>query len=295
MMGYGAESNVHRLRSVLVKSPRMAHGGQAGLSAAWQALNYPAEPRYEVALRQHEAFVALLRRAGAEVHELPPTDGCGPDSVYVHDPVIVTSRGTVACRMGKVAREAEPRAALEWLAAHDIPLLGHIVAPGQLEGGDVVWLDTRTVAVGEGYRSNDGGIRQFEALLGDLVDEVIAVPLPHWTGPADCLHLMSLISPVAPDLAVVHSRLMPVPFRQLLVERGIELVEVPADEYDRMACNVLAVAPREVIMLAGCPATQAALEAAGCTVHTFDGSDLCLLGGGGPTCLTRPLLRIPTP
>lgn len=292
MMGYGAESNVHRLRSVLVKSPRTAHGGQAGLGAAWRALNYPAEPRYDLALRQHEAFVALLTNAGAEVHELPAAAGCGPDSVYVHDPVIVTSRGAVACRMGKAARDQEPAAALAWLTAHDIPLLGHIVAPGQLEGGDVVWLDARTVAVGEGYRSNAAGIRQFRALLGDLVDEVIAVPLPHWTGPADCLHLMSLISPVAPDLAVVHSRLMPVPFRQRLVERGIELVEVPADEYDRMACNVLAVAPREVIMLAGCPVTQAALVAAGATVHTFEGSDLCLLGGGGPTCLTRPLLRL---
>jgi N-dimethylarginine dimethylaminohydrolase len=174
----------------------------------------------------------------------------------------------------------------------DIPILGHIVAPGSLEGGDVVWLDSRTVAVGEGYRTNGAGIRQFRALLGDLVDEVISVPLPHWTGPADCLHLMSLISPVAADLAVVYSRLLPVPFRQLLIERGYELVEVADDEYNLMACNVLAVAPRKVVMLAGCPATERGLKAAGAEVWTFDGSDLCLLGGGGPTCLTRPLLRL---
>jgi len=148
------------------------------------------------------------------------------------------------------------------------------------------------VAVGEGYRTNAAGIRQLRDLLGDLVDEVISVPLPHWTGPADCLHLMSLISPVAPDLAVVYSRLLPVPFRQRLLERGWELVEVPDREYDSMACNVLAVAPRRVIMLAGCPVTEAGLKSVGAEVWTFDGSDLCLLGGGGPTCLTRPLLRL---
>lgn len=292
MLAYGCESNVGPLRSVLVKSPRMAHGGQEGLAASWRALHYPAEPRYDAALHQHGQLLALLRRAGAEIHELPAAEGTGPDSVYTHDPVIVTSRGAIGCRMGKDARSAEPAAALRWMASMDIPILGHIVAPGSLEGGDVVWLDSRTVAVGEGYRTNAAGIRQFRALLGDLVDEVISVPLPHWTGPADCLHLMSLISPVAGNLAVVYSRLLPVPFRQLLTGLGYELVEVPDDEYNLMACNVLAVAPRKVVMLAGCPVTEQGLKSAGAEVWTFDGSDLCLLGGGGPTCLTRPLLRL---
>ncbi|HEX9166876.1 MAG TPA: arginine deiminase family protein [Gemmatimonadales bacterium] len=275
-----------------MKSPRVAHGGQQGLASSWKALNYPAEPRYDAAVKQHEQFLALLRGAGAEIHQLPAAENTGPDSVYTHDPVIVTSRGAIGCRMGKSAREAEPAAALHWLESIDIPALGHIVAPGQLEGGDVVWLDGRTVAVGEGYRTNAAGIRQFRDLLGDLVDEVINVPLPHWTGPADCLHLMSLISPVATDLAVVYSRLLPVPFRQRLVDRGIELVEVPDEEYSLMACNVLAVAPRQAIMLAGSPVTEAGLKSAGCEVMSFEGSDLCLLGGGGPTCLTRPLLRL---
>lgn len=292
MMGYGCESSSGRLRSVLVKSPRTAHGGQAGLSAAWRALNYAAEPDYQRAVRQHDELLALLRAADAEIHELPTAADTGPDSVYVHDPVIVTSRGAIAGRMGKEARAAEPAAAIRWMEAMDIPVLGRIVAPGRLEGGDVIWLDARTVAVGEGYRTNAAGIRQFRELLGDLVDEVVSVPLPHWTGPADCLHLMSLISPVAPDLAVVYSPLLPVPFRQLLLDRGVELVEVPEGEYPRMGCNVLPVAPRRVIMLEGCPETRAALEAGGAEVRTFDGSEICLKGGGGPTCLTRPLLRL---
>jgi len=291
MMAYGCETNSGQLRSVLVKSPRAAHRNQQRVAGEWQRLNYPAEPHYGRVVQQHEALVTLLKQAGTEVHELPPSDDTGLDSVYTHDPVIVTRRGAVLCRMGKDARATEPEAAGEWLASVDIPILGRIHGPGLLEGGDLIWLDGRTVAVGEGYRTNAEGIRQLRALLAGLAEEVIAVPLPHWTGPADCLHLMSLISPVAPDLAVVYSRLLPVPFRQLLVDRGIELVEVPDEEYETMACNVLPVAPRRCIMLEGNPKTRAALESAGAEVWTFDGSDICLLGGGGPTCLTRPLLR----
>lgn len=291
MMAYGCESNTGILRSVLVKSPRDAHGGQAGLAASWRALNYLSEPHYELAVRQHDQLVNLLERAGAQVSRLPVATGTGPDSVYTHDPVIVTSRGAILCRMGKNARLGEPEAAGRWLASMDIPILGHITAPGLLEGGDVIWLDPRTVAVGEGYRTNAEGIRQFRDLLDDLVDTVIAVPLPHWTGPTDCLHLMSLISPIDWDLAVVHSRLMSVPFRQELLARGISLIEVPAEEYDSMGCNVLAIGPRRCIMLDGNPRTREGLEAAGAEVWTFEGSDISIKGGGGPTCLTRPLLR----
>ena len=291
MMAYGCETSTGALRSVLVKSPRLAHRSQARLTAGWREVNYPSEPDYELAVRQHDGLLALLKQAGTEIHELPATDDTGLDSVYTHDSVIVTRRGAILCRMGKEARATEPEAAGEWLASVDIPILGRIHGPGLLEGGDLIWLDGRTVAVGEGYRTNAEGIRQVRALLAGLAEEVIPVPLPHWTGPRDCLHLMSLISPVAPDLAVVYSRLLPVPFRQLLVDRGIELVEVPDEEYDTMACNVLPVAPRQCIMLDGNPRTRMALEAAGAEVWTFDGSEICLKGGGGPTCLTRPLLR----
>lgn len=291
MMAYGCETSTGQLRSVLVKSPRAAHQTPERVAAEWRRLNYPAAPDLALVTRQHDALLALLKEAGTEIHQLPASGDTGLDSVYTHDPVIVTRRGAILCRMGKDARTTEPEAAGEWLASVDIPILGRIHGPGLLEGGDLIWLDGRTVAVGEGYRTNAEGIRQLRALLAGLADEIILVPLPHWTGPADCLHLMSLISPIAPDLAVVYSRLLPVPFRQLLVDRGIELVEVPDEEYDTMACNVLPVAPRQCIMLEGNPKTRAALEAAGARVWTLDGSDICLKGGGGPTCLTRPLLR----
>lgn len=193
--------------------------------------------------------------------------------------------------MGKAARRGEAQAAGAYLETIGVPMLGRIEPPGTLEGGDVVWLDQRTVAVGEGYRSNAAGIAQLRMLLGDSVDELIAVPLPHWNGPDDVLHLMSFVSPLDHDLFLIYPRLMPVVFRQRLLARGIQLVEVPDAEYDSMACNVLAVAPRECIMLGGNPVTQALLQAAGIEVATYVGSEISAKGAGGPTCLTRPFWR----
>lgn len=185
----------------------------------------------------------------------------------------------------------EPSATETYFQSIDIPILGRIEAPGTLEGGDVIWINERIVAVGEGYRSNAEGIRQFQALLGNLVEKVITVPLPHWTGPTECLHLMSNVSPIDHDLYLVYSRLLPVFFRQYLIDSGIELLEVPDKEYNSMGCNVLAIAPRKCIMIAGNPKIQQQLEAKSVEVHIYDGSEISLKGTGGPTCLTRPFLR----
>jgi arginine deiminase len=291
MTNYGGQSEVGEIKGVVVKRPQEAFLDQSHVADQWRALNYFGEPDFDKAAAQHANFVHLLGQFGAEVCYLPQAEATGLDSVYVHDPVVISNRGAILCNMGKAARRGEPAAIGAFLQQLGVPILGQITGAGTLEGGDVVWVDERTVAVGEGYRTNAEGIRQLRALLGDLVDEVIAVPLPHWTGPDDCLHLMSNISPVDRDLAVVYSRLLPVPFRQWLIACGIKLVEVPDAEYDSMACNVLAVAPRKCLMLAGNPITQARLEAAGAQVWTYEGDEISLKGAGGPTCLTRPLLR----
>jgi len=192
--------------------------------------------------------------------------------------------------MGKPARSAEPaeqrRAYDEW----GTPIVGAIAPPGRLEGGDVVWLGDRTVIVGRGYRTNDEGIEQLRALLGEAV-EVVTVHLPHWRGSTDVFHLMSVLSPVDADLAVVYSPLMPVPLRERLVERDVSLVEVPDEELETMGANVLAVAPRRCVMLDGNPVTRARLDAAGADVRVYQGQEISVKGGGGPTCLTRPLRR----
>ncbi len=290
-MLYGAPSMFGELKGVIVKRPQEAYGDQAQAAAQWQALNYLAEPDLAAAATQHAEFVRLVTQFGAEVCYAPAAAGTGLDSVYTHDPLIVARRGAILGQMGKPARAGEPAALAAYVRSLGVPVLGAITGTGRLEGGDVSWIDERTVAVAEGYRTNAEGIRQLRALLGDEVDEVLAVPLPHWTGPQDCLHLQSNFSLVDRDLAVVYSRLLTVPFREWLLGRGIQLVEVPDEEYASLGCNVLALAPRQCVLAAGNPVTQARLEAAGARVWTFPGDELCIKGAGGPTCITRPFWR----
>jgi len=290
-MNFGCQNMVDPIRRVLMKHPREAYQNQNSLNDKSPQLNYYGVPNYNKALADYESFTELLTSFGAEVHFLPSDDSTSPDSVYTHDPCVISNGGIILCNMGKEARLSEPDAVKDYFESIDIPILGQIEAPGTLEGGDIVWLNERIAAVGEGYRSNAEGIRQFKALLGNLVDEVISVPLPHWAGPGDCLHLMSNISPIDHDLYLVYSRLLPVPFRKYLLHRQIQLIEVPDKEYDSMGCNVLALAPRKVIMIEGNPITRQLLEREGVEIHTYDGSEISLKGAGGPTCLTRPFLR----
>lgn len=291
MTQYGSQSMIGELKGVVVKRPQEAYRDRTQVTAQWRALNYLSEPDFDVAVAQHAAFMRLLAECGAEICYAPAAPETGLDSVYVHDPVIVCNGGVILCNMGKAARRGEPAALGAYLEQLGLPVLGAITSDGLLEGGDVLWVDARTVAVGVGYRTNVEGIRQLAALLGDLVDEIIPVHLPHWTGPQDCLHLQSNISLIDRDLALVYSRLLTVPFRQWLLARGFQLIEVPDEEYASLGCNALAVAPRRCILIEGNPVTQARLEAAGAQVLTFPGSEICVKGAGGPTCLTRPFWR----
>ncbi|HSM59763.1 MAG TPA: arginine deiminase family protein [Longimicrobiales bacterium] len=285
------QSDSAPLRRVLLKHARDAWLDQPTVSAGWAALGYTAEPDFAAACRESDAFAKLLHGLGVEV-AWTPAEGTGLDSLYVRDASVVFDRGAILCRMGKRSRRDEPEALGRAYEALGIRVAGHIESPGTLEGGDVAWLGARTVAVGRGYRTNDGGIRQLETLLADAVDEVVTVPLPHWRGPSDVFHLMSILSPVAHDLALVYSPLLPVPFRELLLERGIGLVEVADEEFANQGGNVLAVAPRVVVAVEGNPVTRRRLEAAGVEVHTYQGAEISRKGCGGPTCLTRPLERV---
>jgi len=283
------------IRHVAVTHARDAFVDQATVDRQWEQLAFTGRPDFERAVTQHDAFIEILRETGATVHMLPPAPGTTLDAVYARDASLACPGGIVLGSMGKAARTGEPESQRRAYSALEpsIPIIGRIEPPGTIEGGDVVWLGPRTLAVGVGYRTNVEGIAQLRRLLGTSIDELIEVPLPHWRGPGDVLHLMSLVSPVDEDLAVAYSPLLPVPFRQRLVAMGIGFVEVPDAEFDTMGVNVLALAPRQCLMLSGNPRTRAALERAGASVAEYDGSEISVKGCGGPTCLTRPLVREP--
>src|SRR3954467_5264632 len=281
-----------RITRIVLKHPRDAFVDQSQIDAQWRDLRFTAAPDLARACRQHDALAQIVAATGAAIDYLPASRQTTLDSIYVRDAALVTDGGVILCAMGKRQRATEPAAMEAACAPLGIPVVGHIVPPGRIEGGDVVWLDAHTLVVGRGYRTNDAGIEQLRALLGGSV-EIVVVPLPHWTGEGDVMHLMSLFSPVDADLAVVYSRLLPVPFREWLLARGMTLVEVPDEEFDSMGTNVLAVGPRRCLMVRGNPLTRAALERAGATVFEYEGTEISLKGAGGPTCLTRPLSRTP--
>jgi N-dimethylarginine dimethylaminohydrolase len=290
-MKVSCQSEVDQIKSLLLKHPKDAFLSLDNIQSQWKELNYLASPDYDKALKEYDNFVEYLKKSISDIYYLPQNDKTGLDSIYVHDPVIITNKGAILCNMGKEKRCAEPSAAGEFLLELGIPILGSITGEGTLEGGDVVWIDERTLAVGLGYRTNEEGIRQLKELTRDFVDESVVVPLPHWKGPGDVLHLMSLLSPINHDLAVVYSRLLPVPFREWLLRRGIRLLEVSDSEFETMACNILAVSPRKCIMISGNPQTKQMLEDKGIEVWEYGGEEISMKGAGGPTCLTRPLLR----
>jgi N-dimethylarginine dimethylaminohydrolase len=285
------QSETALLKRVIVRHPGDAYLDPANIESEWEKLNYRSPPDLGKAIIEFEFFLKLLASEGAEVVLAGPGDGLCMDSVYVRDASIICDRGAILCRMGKAARVAEPANLGLVYERLGIPVLGSIQSPGLLEGGDFVWLGRRVAAVGEGYRTNREGIDQLRVLLADSVDELIVVPLPHFRGPGDVFHLMSVISPLDTDLALVYSPLMPVRFRNTLKDRGIGLVEVPAEEFNDIAGNVLAIAPRKVMMVAGNPETVRRLTEAGVEVLEFSGFEISTKGDGGPTCLTRPLER----
>ncbi len=292
MSAYSCQSMVRPLKKVLVKRPGEAFQNQYRIDTQWRSLDYLAKPDFKRAVDEHYRFTSLLEAAGAEVAYLPADCRTGLDSIYTHDPVAaVTGQGVILGRMGKDTRMEEPDALGDWFAEAGIPVAGRIESPGSVEGGDVVWLKDDLVVIGLTYRTNGEGIRQFQELLRPWGVDVVAIPMVHWDGPGAVLHLMSIISMLDTDLAVVYERLLPIPFREMLTALGIEMVKVPDGEYESLGCNVLAVKPREVLVRSGNQVTVDRMRSAGCTVEAFDGDHICYAGSGGPTCLTRPIYR----
>ena len=289
---FNCNNMVDPIKKILLNHPKNAFFNQNKINSEFKELNFFDAPDYNESLNEYEAFIDILKFHNIELYFLDGDNTNTIDSIYAHDPFIISNDGAIICNMGKKNRISEIENVKIFLKNNEIPILGEISAPGKLEGGDIVWIDKHNIAIGIGYRSNIEGAKQLGEILSGCVKNIIPVPLPHWNGPNDCLHLMSNLSPIDSNLFLVFSKLLPVQFIQYLKENKIELIEVPFNEYETMACNVLAIAPREVIMLEGNPITKKLLENENVIVHTYKGSEISLKGAGGPTCLTKPFLRL---
>lgn len=279
---------VGQLQRVMVCSPRAA-GWDRG--ARWLELGFHHEPNFATAQKQHDAMCQQLEASGAEVVHLPPASDLTLDAVYAHDASLASDFGVVLMRPGKANRLTEAPHQREFCQGLGIPVFGEIQSPGTTEAGDIVWLDKETLLVGHGYRTNAQGIAHLRALFAPQGVEVISAPLPHGAGPSECLHLMSLISLLDEETAIVDLSWLAVETVELLRARGYRFVEIDPTERNSLACNVLSLGRKRLLALEENKKTNDRLRAAGFDVRTFSGSELCINGSGGPTCLTRPLLR----
>jgi dimethylargininase len=280
---FGAQGMVSPLREAIVKRPGPAFAGAFDDPA--NGFLHPVD--IDEARRQHDALCQILGDLGVTVHELD-AETTGPDLVYTFDAALVTERGAILLRPGKPTRRDEPQALAEWFAAHEIPIVASIESPGTVEGGDTLWLRPGLFCIGRSLRTNGAGAEQLAAIVGG---DVRIFDVPYANGPGECLHLLSLISPVDEQAAVVHLPMLPAGMYELLRDLDFDLIPVPPEEMPTLGCNVLAVRPGVVIIAQGNPTTQRALEARGFEVHTFPATEIGVNGGGGPTCLTRPILR----
>jgi N-dimethylarginine dimethylaminohydrolase len=279
------------LLRVMVCPPGNAGWNLPGKAAAWQELGFRHAPDFAAALSQHEILCRLLSECGAEVVCLPSTESLTLDAVYTHDASLATDDGLILMNPGKNSRVPEARAHAEFCGQLDIPVLGEIRLPGISESGDIVWLDSRTLLVGDGYRTNKAGIAQMRSLLSSKNVKVLSAPLPYGPGPSACLHLMSLMSMLEERTILVDLPWLGVETVELLRGRGFRMIEIEYSERDSLACNVLALGGSRLIAIEENAKTNQRMRDAGFEVLTFPGSEICVNGAGGPTCLTRPLLR----
>jgi N-dimethylarginine dimethylaminohydrolase len=288
---YNGHSMVGPLRRVMVCSPQVAGWDQPERVARWRELGFAHLPNFDAAQAQHEALCAIVEGAGAEVLHLPHSSDLTLDSVYAHDASLPTDFGLIPMNPGKASRIPEANHQRDFCKSLGIPSVGEVRAPARTEAGDIVWIDRSTLLVGRGYRTNAAGIAQLRELLRPHGIEVLSAPLPHGAGPSACLHLMSLISLLDENTALVDLAWLAVETVELLKSRGYRFIEIDGSERDTLACNVLSLGKQRLVAIEENRKTNQRLREAGYVVHTFPGCEICINGSGGPTCLTRPLFR----
>ena len=288
---YGLNSNVSTLKTVLLKDPKAAFKSQKTIDLQWQNLNFIERPDFKKSIIQYEKFVDILNDNHVQILFIPEDDETSLDSIYTHDPMFMTPNGAVIGNMGKKQRKPETAMMKKYLYETGIPILGEINNGGTLEGGDAIWINDKIAAVGLTYRTNNEGVNQLRKILSLISVELICVDLPHWNGPVDVLHLMSLISPLKEDLFLIYEKLLPVGFLKLLNNLDIKTISIADEDYDTLGCNVLPLSTTKCLITKGNDRTTKIIEQNGIEVIEFQASEICYKGSGGPTCLTRPIYR----
>ena len=280
-----------QIKEVAIRSPLSSFINNDKLLKEWSVLRFHSKPDLKQAIVEYAHFRGLLEDDGISIIDLPSSQLLTIDSIYTRDSILISPGGLILCNMGRSSRTPEAKINFSSLKDLGCGIAGDIKAPGTLEGGDFIWIDKNHAAVGLGPRTNQDGIKQLKKILGNDID-LHVVPLPEPNHPDDVLHLMSIISPLDKDLALIYEPFMPQTFIDWLHKRSIELITVNEKEYHLMGCNVLATAPREIIMLEKLPKVQSLLEETGCKIRTYKGDEISRKGEGGPTCLTRPIKRV---
>ena len=288
---YGLNSNVSTLKTVLLKDPKAAFKSQKTIDLQWQNLNFIERPDFKKSIIQYEKFVDILNDNHVQILFIPEDDETSLDSIYTHDPMFMTPNGAVIGNMGKKQRKPETAMMKKYLYETGIPILGEINNGGTLEGGDAIWINDKIAAVGLTYRTNNEGVNQLRKILSSISVELICVDLPHWNGPVDVLHLMSLISPLKEDLFLIYEKLLPVGLLKLLNNLDIKTISIADEDYDTLGCNVLPLSTTKCLITKGNDRTTKIIEQNGIEVIEFQASEICYKGSGGPTCLTRPIYR----
>ena len=278
-------------KEVAIRSAKNSFINSDKLDNEWKSLRFHSKPDFEEAINEYSEFENLIISSAQDIIYLPEDNNLTIDSIYVRDSILVSPKGLIICNMGRKSRTSEAFACSEVYESKGYKIAGKIDPPGTIEGGDVIWIDNNHVAVGLGPRTNQEGINQLKNILGNDVNlETVQLPAPNH--PEDVLHLMSIISPIDNDLSLIYRKFMPVSFINWLENLGMKFVEVSDTEYDKMGCNILACAPRSVIMLDDISSVKIKFENEGCTVKTYTGNEISRKGEGGPTCLIRPLIRV---
>lgn len=288
---YGLNSNVSTLKTVLLKNPQAAFKSQKTIDLQWQDLNFIDKPDFKKSVTQYENFIDILNDNNVEILYIPEDEITSLDSIYTHDPIFMTPNGAVIGNMGKTQRKPETIMMKNYLNEIGVPILGEIINDATLEGGDVIWIDEKTVTAGLTYRTNNKGIDQLRKILSTISIEVISVDLPHWNGPVDVLHLMSLISPLNENLFLIYKKLLPISLLKLLKKLDIKTISIADEDYDSLGCNVLPLSTTKCLITSGNDKTFKIIEENGIEVIEFQASEICYKGSGGPTCLTRPIYR----